>query len=42
MKAYYGYGDNEGLLSTIPAVGTTPLLCTTWVSIKMGGRSCVT
>jgi predicted acyltransferase len=25
MKAYYGYGDNEGILSTIPAVGTTLL-----------------
>jgi predicted acyltransferase len=24
-KAYYGYGDNEGLLSTIPAVATTLL-----------------
>jgi predicted acyltransferase len=25
VAAYYGYGDNEGLLSTIPAVGTTLL-----------------
>jgi predicted acyltransferase len=25
MKPYYGYGDNEGLLSTIPAVGTALL-----------------
>ena len=25
MKEYYGYGDNEGLLSTIPAVATTLL-----------------
>jgi predicted acyltransferase len=25
MKEYYGYGDNEGMLSTIPAVGTTLL-----------------
>jgi predicted acyltransferase len=25
MKSYYGYGDNEGLLSTIPAVATTLL-----------------
>lgn len=25
LKAYYQYGDNEGLLSTIPAVGTTLL-----------------
>jgi predicted acyltransferase len=25
MKAYYGFGDNEGLLSTIPAVATTLL-----------------
>lgn len=25
FRAYYGYGDNEGLLSTIPAVGTTLL-----------------
>ena len=25
IKAYYGYGDNEGLLSTIPAVTTTLL-----------------
>jgi predicted acyltransferase len=25
VEAYYGYGDNEGLLSTIPAVGTTLL-----------------
>jgi predicted acyltransferase len=25
MKQYYGFGDNEGLLSTIPAVGTTLL-----------------
>src|SRR5262249_35568889 len=24
-QAYYGYGDNEGLLSTIPAVATTLL-----------------
>lgn len=23
MKSYYGFGDNEGLLSTIPAVATT-------------------
>lgn len=23
MKSYYGYGDNEGLLSTIPAIATT-------------------
>jgi predicted acyltransferase len=25
LKAYYGYGDNEGLLSTIPAVATALL-----------------
>jgi predicted acyltransferase len=25
MKAYYGYGDNEGILSTIPAVATVLL-----------------
>jgi predicted acyltransferase len=25
MKSYYGFGDNEGLLSTIPAVATTLL-----------------
>lgn len=25
FKEYYGFGDNEGLLSTIPAVGTTLL-----------------
>ncbi len=25
MKEYYGYGDNEGLLSTLPAVGTALL-----------------
>lgn len=25
MKSYYGYGDNEGLLSTIPAVATVLL-----------------
>jgi predicted acyltransferase len=25
MKPYYGFGDNEGLLSTIPAIGTTLL-----------------
>ncbi|WP_165251346.1 acyltransferase family protein [Paludisphaera soli] len=25
MKSYYGYGDNEGLLSTIPAVATALL-----------------
>lgn len=25
MKSYYGYGDNEGLLSTIPAIATTLL-----------------
>ena len=24
-RSYYGFGDNEGLLSTIPAVGTTLL-----------------
>ena len=24
-KLYYGYGDNEGLLSTLPAIGTTLL-----------------
>jgi predicted acyltransferase len=33
MPAYYGFGDNEGLLSTIPAVGTTlmGLLAGTWL-----------
>jgi predicted acyltransferase len=25
MKAYYGYGDNEGILSTIPAIATVLL-----------------
>jgi predicted acyltransferase len=25
MKQYYGYGDNEGILSTVPAVATTLL-----------------
>jgi predicted acyltransferase len=25
MRAYYGYGDNEGLVSTLPAVGTALL-----------------
>jgi predicted acyltransferase len=45
MKAYYGYGDNEGLLSTIPAVGTTLLgvLAGRWLRssrppcVKVGG-----
>jgi predicted acyltransferase len=37
-KAYYGYRDNEGLLSTIPAVGTTLLgvLASHWVLSDRG------
>ena len=37
-KSYYGYGDNEGLLSTIPAVATTLLgvLAGHWL---LSGRS---
>jgi predicted acyltransferase len=37
-KAYYGYGDNEGLLSTIPAVGTALLgvLAGQWLRTRQG------
>jgi predicted acyltransferase len=38
LKPYYGYGDNEGLLSTIPAVGTTLLgaLAGDWLRSRRG------
>ena len=38
FKAYYGYGDNEGLLSTIPAVGTALLgvLAGRWLRSRRG------
>jgi predicted acyltransferase len=38
MKPYYGYGDNEGLLTTIPAVGTTLLgvLAGSWLRSARG------
>jgi predicted acyltransferase len=37
-KAYYGYGDNEGLLSTIPALATTLLgvLAGRWLKSDRG------
>ena len=37
-KAYYGFGDNEGLLSTIPAVGTVLLgaLAGGWLRSEKG------
>lgn len=37
-RAYYGYGDNEGLLSTIPAVGTAllGLLAGRWLRTERG------
>lgn len=41
VKEYYGYGDNEGLLSTLPAVATTLLgvLAGHWLrSGQPGGR----
>jgi predicted acyltransferase len=39
MEAYYGHGDNEGLLSTIPAVATTLLgaLAGAWLLSGRGG-----
>jgi predicted acyltransferase len=39
MKEYYGYGDNEGILSTIPAIGTTLLgaLAGDWLRTRRGG-----
>jgi predicted acyltransferase len=38
MKAYYGYGDNEGLITTIPAVATALLgvLAGTWLRSSRG------
>ncbi|WP_044147752.1 acyltransferase family protein [Singulisphaera acidiphila] len=38
MKSYYGYGDNEGLLTTIPAVGTALLgvLAGHWLRSQRG------
>jgi predicted acyltransferase len=38
IKAYYGYGDNEGILSTIPAVATALLgvLAGTWLRSSYG------
>lgn len=38
-EAYYGFGDNEGLLSTIPAVGTALLgaLAGAWLRSGRGG-----
>jgi predicted acyltransferase len=41
LEKYYGYGDNEGLLSTIPAVATALLgaLAGQWLrSARSGGR----
>ncbi|WP_337173301.1 DUF5009 domain-containing protein [Paludisphaera sp.] len=39
LKSYYGFGDNEGLLSTIPAVATTLLgvLAGEWLLSARGG-----
>lgn len=39
MQEYYGYGDNEGLLSTIPAVATALLgvLAGEWLKSGRGG-----
>ena len=39
LEAYYGDGDNEGMLSTIPAVGTTLLgvLAGAWLRSGRGG-----
>lgn len=44
LPEYYGWGDNEGILSTIPAVVTALLgvLCGTWLrTSQTGGRKCV-
>ena len=40
-KSYYGFGDNEGLLSTIPAVATTLLgvLAGQWLLSSRGAGS---
>ncbi len=37
-KSYYGFGDNEGLLSTLPAIGTVLLgaLAGAWLRSKVG------
>ncbi len=39
LDQYYGYGDNEGLLSTIPAVATCLLgcLCGSWLMSSYSG-----
>jgi predicted acyltransferase len=39
LAAYYGYGDNEGLLSTIPAVGTALMGALAGHWLRSGGRS---
>ncbi len=39
MAAYYGYGDNEGLLSTIPAVGTALMGALAGHWLRSGGRT---
>jgi predicted acyltransferase len=39
LAAYYGYGDNEGLLSTAPAVATALLGALAGHWLRSGGRS---
>jgi predicted acyltransferase len=39
LAQYYGFGDNEGLLSTIPAVGTVLLGALAGQWLRAGGRS---
>jgi predicted acyltransferase len=39
LAEYYGYGDNEGLLSTVPAVGTALLGALAGHWLRWGGRS---
>jgi predicted acyltransferase len=39
LAAYYGYGDNEGLLSTVPAVATALLGALAGRWLRSGGRS---
>ena len=39
LAEYYGYGDNEGLLSTVPAVGTALMGALAGRWLRSGGRS---
>lgn len=43
MKAYYGFGDNEGILSTIPAIATALLgaLAGHWLRSKRSTAICL-